>query len=179
MTNLLSSLQPSTQSELDELYARQLFEEEQVADQQWSQHGPQPPVVGQQVPYQARQNPRQNRPQQGAGGQGILPASAGEIGTQLKSLFSGAQTRLAGTSFGRGGAGNGVQQNGGVGPDGGPPAPELRQQFNEIAESTYRYCFLARFATEDPFTLAGKKQFNMLYAKVKAKIQEYDPPYVL
>ncbi|KAG8902459.1 hypothetical protein FRB99_004459 [Tulasnella sp. 403] len=142
--------QPQSQTQLDEELARRLYLEEQQAEQQYmSEHQYQQ----QQVPYQPRQG-GSHRPQ--AAGQGHGPTTGG-FGEQFRSLISGASSKVASSGFGRGGQGNS-----GTNPGTNPAAPgagsaEFRQQFNELAET-------------------GKKHFNTLFTKVKAKIQEYENP---
>lgn len=81
----------------------------------------------------------------------------GAIGAQVKGFLSGAAAKVSGTGFARGGGGNPQQQGGAVGAPSNVNTAEIRQQFNELAET-------------------GKKHFTTFMTKVKAKMQEYDIP---
>lgn len=94
----------------------------------------------------------------------------------MKNFFAGAQAKIAGSNFGRGGAGNNP-----AGSQGGPQ-PQYQQQFNEVAESKHNHAQAYIPSTDTKLgRAAGKKYFNTFVSKVKAKIQEYEyvVPYVM
>jgi len=81
--------------------------------------------------------------------------TAAELGQQLKSFWSGASQKVAGLANGRAGATSPGAGAGGTSPTGQPGQPDFRQQFMEVAET-------------------GKRGFNTLLSKAKAKMQEYN-----
>lgn len=58
----------------------------------------------------------------------------GAIGAQVRGFLSGAAAKVSGTGLARGGGGN-VQQQGAVGSPSNVNTAEIRQQFNDLAES--------------------------------------------
>lgn len=60
----------------------------------------------------------------------------GAIGAQVKGFLTGAAAKVSGAGFGRGGEGN-VNRNGTVGNAPNVNTAELKQQFNEFAESKW------------------------------------------
>lgn len=114
------------------------MEEEEAADRQWVTQAEGGQYPGHVPPYQPRHRQTMNQNQAQPQNQGVaqIQQVAGEVGTQLKSLWGTVSQRVSGSGFGRGGAGNGVQPNGTVGhpPQSGQQGAELRQQFNDVAE---------------------------------------------
>ncbi|KAG9051391.1 hypothetical protein FS837_008488 [Tulasnella sp. UAMH 9824] len=138
--------QHNDQTDLDEQLAHRLHLEEQARADYEARHGASRPI-----PAAVRRNTGQHNEGGPTGG-----VDVGAIGAQVKGFFTGAAAKVSGTGFGRGGGGN-VQQQGAVGGPSNVNTAEIGRQFNEFAET-------------------GKKHFNTLMTKVKAKMQEYDIP---
>ncbi|KAG8935447.1 hypothetical protein FRC01_000054 [Tulasnella sp. 417] len=138
--------QPTDQTDLDEQLAHRLHLEEQARADYEARHGASRPV-----PAPGRDS-RQHSEGGATGG-----VDMGAIGAQVKGFITGAAARVSSTGFARGGGGNAQQQGGAVGAPSNVNTAEIGRQFNELAET-------------------GKKHFNTLLTKVKAKMQEYDMP---
>ncbi|KAG8956265.1 hypothetical protein FRC04_004342 [Tulasnella sp. 424] len=134
------------QTDLDEQLAHRLHLEEQARADYEARHGGSRPV-----PAPARDSGYQSE------GGPMGGVDMGAIGAQVRGFLSGAAAKVSGTGLARGPGGN-AQQQGAVGsPTSNVNTAEIRQQFNDLAET-------------------GKKHFNTLVTKVKAKMQEYDTP---
>ncbi|KAG8976714.1 hypothetical protein FRB90_009041, partial [Tulasnella sp. 427] len=132
------------QTDLDAQLAQRLHLEEQARADYEARHGSARPV-----PISGRDSAQHNE----AGAMGGV--DIGAIGAQVKGFLSGAAAKVSSTGFGRPAGQQPPQQGGTVGSPPNANNAEMRQQFNDLAET-------------------GKKHFNTLMTKVKAKMQEYD-----